>query len=98
VERGLPATDVVVVAHHGSRSSSTDALVAATHPRLAVVSAGYRNRWGFPKPVITQRWQSAGATVLSTIDAGALEIKITQRGEIVAREHRREHRKYWSPR
>jgi competence protein ComEC len=97
IERGLPAADVVIVAHHGSRSSSTGAFVAATQPKLAIVSAGYRNRWGFPKPAVTERWQAAGAKVLSTIDTGAIEIAMTRQGQIV-REYRREHPKYWSSR
>ncbi len=98
LDRGLPGTDVVVVAHHGSRTSSIDAFVAATQPKLAVVSAGYRNRWGFPKPEITARWQAAGATVLSTIDAGAIEIAMTRKDGPVIREHRSEQRTYWSAR
>jgi competence protein ComEC len=98
VGRGLPATDVVIVAHHGSRSSSTDAFVAATHPRFAVVSAGYRNRWGFPQARITARWQDAGAKVMSTIDAGAIEIAMAPGRQIVVREHRRPRVRYWASR
>jgi competence protein ComEC len=98
VARGLPRTDVVVVAHHGSRSSSIEAFVAATRPQLAITSAGYRNRWGFPKPAITARWRATGASVLSTIETGALEVAMRQQGGVVVREYRRERRSYWSAR
>lgn len=96
--RGPQPADVVIVAHHGSRSSSTDAFVESTSPRLAIVSAGYRNRWGFPKPEVTQRWRAAGATVIDTIAAGAIEIAVTEQRGIEVHEYRRERRKYWSAR
>ena len=42
------ASDVLLVPHHGSRTSSSDALLDAVQPRVAVVQAGYRNRFGHP--------------------------------------------------
>src|SRR5262249_11361614 len=48
VAAGLGAADVVKVPHHGSPTSSTPSLVAATHPRLAVISCGAANAFGFP--------------------------------------------------
>jgi competence protein ComEC len=62
----LRETDVVFVPHHGSRTSSTPALVDATRPGLAIISSGYRNRWGFPKADVTERWRQSGATVLNS--------------------------------
>ena len=52
----LPA-DVVKVPHHGSKTSSTAELVAATHPSVAVISVGERNRWGFPNAGVMARWR-----------------------------------------
>jgi len=98
LNRGLAPADVVVVAHHGSRSSSSAEFVEATRPRLAVVSAGYRNRWGFPQPAITQKWRGAGASVASTIDAGAIRIEMTRARGMTVHEYRREHRRYWASR
>jgi competence protein ComEC len=93
--RLLPRTDIVVVPHHGSRTSSAPELVTATSPRFALVSAGYGNRWGFPKPDIVARWNDAGANVLNTADSGAIEFTVTRQGVGPAREYRREHRAYW---
>jgi len=98
VARGLPATDVVVVAHHGSRSSSTDEWVAAAQAKIAIFSAGYRNQWGFPRPEVVQRWQSSGARTMSTIDAGAIAVAVEPGRSLQVREYRREHRRYWSAR
>lgn len=65
------AADLVKVPHHGSRTSSGPALVAAVHPRFAVVSLARRNPFGFPAPEVVARWRAAGAEVLRT-DGGAL--------------------------
>jgi competence protein ComEC len=75
LERRL-AADIVLVPHHGSASSSSPALVAAVGARLALVSAGYGNRWGFPRPEVVERWQRAGASVLTTADGGAISVVI----------------------
>jgi competence protein ComEC len=75
--RGLDGPiDIVVVPHHGSRTSSSAAFVAALAPRWAVVSAGYRNRWGFPAASVVSRWQASGAQVPGTADSGAIEFNV----------------------
>ena len=98
VSRGLPPADVVVVAHHGSRSSSTGELVATLQANVAIFSAGYRNQWGFPRPEVVRRWQSSGARTLSTIDAGAIAIAIEPGRGLQVREYRSARRHYWSAR
>lgn len=90
----LSEVDVVVVPHHGSRTSSTAGFVLASSPRLALISAGYRNRWGFPLTEVVSRWQGAGAAVLTTIDSGAIEISFAG-GAPQARAWRRTHARYW---
>jgi competence protein ComEC len=94
VARGLAPVDVVVVPHHGSRTSSTEAFVAALHPRLALISAGYRNRWGFPAAEVRARWQHAGAQTLTTSDSGAIELSFAGAVAHVS-EQRRAHARYW---
>jgi competence protein ComEC len=94
VRGGLAATDVVVVPHHGSATSSSAAFVAATRPRYALVSAGYGNRWGFPKPDVRARWQRSGAAVAVTGERGALTVTLEARGvSLVAERDRDPH--YW---
>jgi competence protein ComEC len=88
------ATDVVVVPHHGSATSSSPALVAALGARHAVVSAGFANRWGFPKPEVTARWRRSGAAVVVTADAGAVGIDLTRDGVVIEAERDVRHR-YW---
>ena len=79
----LGQTDVVLVTHHGSASSSTEAWVSVLCARLAVVSSGYRNRWGFPKAEVVGRWRAAGAEVLDTGHSGAISLVLPATGGLL---------------
>jgi competence protein ComEC len=87
--------DIVLVPHHGSRTSSTPAFVSAMAPRFAVVPAGYRNRFGHPKLDVLDRYVAAGATILRTDRDGAVSFRLGPEGVAVAR-HRDAARRYWS--
>ena len=93
---GNLAADAVVVPHHGSGTSSSAALVSATAPGVAVVSAGHANRWGFPVPKVVDRWKSAGAEMLGTASDGAVFMRICSNEGIVdlTRERQRRQR-FW---
>src|SRR5439155_22089050 len=68
-----PAPIVIVKApHHGSAGSSSQMFVDATHPAAVVFSAGRRNPFGHPAPVVVERYRAAGAEVFSTGDDGAV--------------------------
>ena len=69
-----PAAAVLKVPHHGSRSSSTPEFVAAVAPRLALVSAGFRNRNGHPHPEVVERYRRAGIELLRTDLDGTIEV------------------------
>lgn len=58
--------DVLKVAHHGSRTATTDAFVEQMRPRVAVVSAGWGNPYGHPSPATVQRLRDQGARVFRT--------------------------------
>jgi len=90
----LLAAQAVVVPHHGSASSSTPAWVAAVAPRLAIVSAGHRNRFGHPRAEVVERWQAVGAEVLNTSESGAVRIWLGRGGRQV-REQRVFERRWW---
>jgi competence protein ComEC len=65
---------LLVVPHHGSRSSSSESWVVSVKPRVAVFSVGRGNRFGQPHPQVIERYRSAGARVLRTDRDGALLI------------------------
>ncbi|HEX8161778.1 MAG TPA: ComEC/Rec2 family competence protein [Pyrinomonadaceae bacterium] len=64
--------DVLKVAHHGSRTSSTAPFVAATRPAFAVISVGRTSPFGHPDPAVVERWRASGAQVLQTGRRGAI--------------------------
>jgi competence protein ComEC len=73
---------LVLAPHHGSRTSSSELFVNALAAKYVVFSAGYANRWGFPKADVVQRWVDSGACALTTSAAGALEFSISDMGEL----------------
>lgn len=93
---GIGPSDVVIVPHHGSRTSSSESFVESLAPRVAVAAAGYRNRWGLPKAEVIERWRRAGAWTYSTSESGAVEVSVRADHTIEVREHRRTNGRYWS--
>ena len=79
VAPGMLQADVVKVPHHGSRTSSTDAFVAAVAPLHAVISCGVKNRFGFPAPAVVAAWERAGAHVHRTDVAGTVSVTLGRR-------------------
>ena len=67
-------SDVLLVPHHGSRTSSSAEFIAAVGPRWAVVPAGYRNRFGHPVAEVLERYRAAGVRVLRTDLDGAVSV------------------------
>lgn len=67
--------DVVVAAHHGSATSSSQVFVDATGAEWVVYAAGYENRWGFPRPEVQARWLAAGARAINTGLGGAVRFR-----------------------
>ena len=93
---GPVAADVVIVPHHGSASSSSAALVDAVGARMALVSAGYGNRWGLPREEVVARWRKAGAQVETTAAGGALQVAVAPGGGPgPVRAYRATHRRWW---
>ena len=72
--------DVLVVPHHGSKTSSSIRFVYTVAPRYAIVSAGYRNRWNMPAKHIEQRYLNAGIALLNTATAGQIRLKVAESG------------------
>ena len=74
IERQVEA-DVLKVAHHGSKTSSTPALLDAVHPAFALISAGFENSYGHPHPDILARLAGRGICVLRTDALGLVSIR-----------------------
>lgn len=88
------AADVLLPGHHGSRGSSSQAFVDGVRPALAVVSAGYRNRFGHPAAEVVDRFSAAGIDMSRTDREGALTVRLGQDG-IATEAERAVRRRYW---
>jgi competence protein ComEC len=84
-------SSVLLVPHHGSRTSSTPAFLQAVQPQVAVVQAGYRSRYGHPAPDVMARYQALGITTVRSDDCGAW----TLQGADSPRCERVVARRYW---
>ena len=71
----VPRTDVLKVAHHGSRTSSTEAFLSAVNPTFAVVSAGFENSYGHPNRDVIERLEQHHAAILRTDEVGLITIR-----------------------
>ncbi len=67
-------SNVVKVAHHGSKTSSTNDFVTATHPSLAVISVGRTSMFGHPNKEVVERWRASGAEVMTTGQRGTISV------------------------
>jgi len=95
--------ELVVVPHHGSRTSSDPAFVTAVAPRLAVITTGADNRFGLPRAEVVQRWRAAGARVLGSAGNGAIRIALGgpgpgPRGARVTECRRQDRPRWWRER
>jgi competence protein ComEC len=87
---------VLVVPHHGSRTSSTNEFVAAVDPAWAVFTVGYRNRFGHPKPDVVARYVAQGSGLLRTDTAGAIRFVFGGEGLSPPQEYRKQNPRYWT--
>jgi competence protein ComEC len=72
--------DVLLVPHHGSKTSSTPGFLEAVAPTQAVVSVGYRNRFRHPNPGVWARYLARGIVPRRTDREGALRVVLPEAG------------------
>ncbi len=88
-------SDLLIVPHHGSRTSSTPAFIAAVRPEVAVYTPGYRNRFGHPRPEVVARYTAAGVRAYRTDYDGALSFAFGEPGALTPTLERERERRYW---
>ncbi|MDR1967334.1 MAG: DNA internalization-related competence protein ComEC/Rec2 [Burkholderiaceae bacterium] len=74
--------DVLLAPHHGSRSSSSAALLDAVRPRLTLIQSGYRNRYGHPAPEVVARYVQRGIPLTASPACGAMHWRSDDPGEV----------------
>lgn len=90
----LPA-NLLVVPHHGSKTSSTTAFIKAIGPELALFATGYRNRYRFPNAGILRRYQDLDVQSLNTANTGTISIGIDASGMHKPQKWREQAGRYW---
>ena len=88
------AASVMVVPHHGSRTSSTPEFIAAVAAHDVIFPVGYRNRFGHPKEEVVERYRESGARLHRTDGDGAVSVTLDG-ADIAFRHEREQRRRYW---
>lgn len=73
-------TDILIVPHHGSKTSSSNLFISTLKPAFAVVSAGYLNRWHMPVAEVVRRYQQHNIELLNTASLGQIIFTISEEG------------------
>ncbi|MCW3791385.1 ComEC/Rec2 family competence protein [Paenibacillus sp. LS1] len=68
--------DVLKVAHHGSKTSSTEAWLQYWNARTAVISAGVNNTYGHPNPGVMERLEATGSDIYRTDQMGEVQMRV----------------------
>lgn len=93
---GKLAADVLLAPHHGSATSSSAEFIAQVKPREVIYSAGFRNRFGFPRAEVISRYQDHGAEQYSTAKTGMVRFHFpAQHGNYRRMLYRQEHHNFW---
>lgn len=87
---------VLVAPHHGSRTSSTPAFVAAVRPEVVIYPAGWENPFHFPRPEVVARYTAVWAHQLQTGVLGTLEVELGPEGVGPLRAWRLERQRIWT--
>lgn len=84
-ERGGIRADILKVAHHGSRTSTTSALLDAVQPRVALISCGRANLFGHPHAEVLDALAARGVKTWRTDLAGTIDVELQPRSIVVRR-------------
>ena len=93
VAAGLATVDLLLVPHHGSKTSSGSDFLQALSPQLALVQAGYRNRFGHPAPAVVVRYEGLNIRVIDNVHCGAAIWRSDAPEQVVCERERS--RRYW---
>ena len=92
----VPGTTVLIAPHHGSRTSSSTAFLKRVGPAHVVVSAGYRNRFNHPAPLVLSRYHSLEVQVHQTARDGMVSFRLGgEQGLSAPQTGRRAYSRYW---
>ena len=89
------SADVLIVPHHGSNTSSTQAFIQTIKPELSVISVGYRNRYKLPSKLAMSRYEQSNHKVMQTDKSGSITIKMNLDDGLFIESYRQAALRYW---
>jgi competence protein ComEC len=90
------AADILVMPHHGSKTSSSVPFIDRVSPQFALAAVGYKNRFGFPKKQVVERYLQKKIAVLDTASNGAMRFLLHRNDGVELKErYRQSARRYW---
>ncbi|NRB41705.1 MAG: MBL fold metallo-hydrolase, partial [Pseudomonadales bacterium] len=82
LQQGIEAADILLLPHHGSRTSSSVAFVQQIDPQYGLLSAGFLNRYHHPHQHVLSRYQQLGVKIINTAEVGAIHLNVFADGQI----------------
>jgi competence protein ComEC len=96
--RGALRSNILLVPHHGSRTSSTLSFLRAVRPKLAINSSGHRNRFSLPADDVIDRYRALDIQVIDTACVGAIEVRLRAGQEPRVTHWRQSQLRFWHTR
>lgn len=88
-------SDVLIVPHHGSKTSSTSEFIAAVSPNVSIFTPGYLNRYKHPTPEVYARYQATNSLLCRSDKQGAITVEFKEKNGISVSSWRQMVRRYW---
>lgn len=82
IDNDLLNADILKVAHHGSKTSSTEEFINVVKPRIALIGVGKNNKFGHPNEDVLNRLSNYGTKIYRTDENGEISISINIKGEV----------------
>ncbi|HWT35575.1 MAG TPA: DNA internalization-related competence protein ComEC/Rec2, partial [Paraburkholderia sp.] len=97
-DRAALRAQILLVPHHGSKTSSTEPFLDSIEPSIAVFQVGYRNRFHHPYAGVYERYEARGIELSRSDDDGAARIEAGGDTNLSLERYRQTHRRYWMDR
>lgn len=88
-------SDILVVPHHGSQTSSSNTFLRAVNAKIALISVGYKNRYRLPSKRVLARYEVRDGEILRTDKHGAITIRLVVNEDTLTEKYRENAGKYW---
>ncbi|PHS71192.1 MAG: DNA internalization-related competence protein ComEC/Rec2 [Cycloclasticus sp.] len=89
-------SDILIAPHHGSNTSSSLMFIEAVNPQYVLFPVGYKNRFGFPKTEVLERYRKIEVGGLDTANHGALSVTFDLNNSIIVESYRKNNAKFWN--